>query len=298
MARARNIKPKFFKNYDLADLGPLCQILFAGLWCLADKEGRLEDKPRFIKAEVFPYYDCDVNGELTKLERLNFVRRYKCNGEGFIEVINFKKHQSPHGTEKASTLPRYEDRDIVSDCINGEHVNNGSVTVDSRNNNGGNSPDSLIPDSLIYGFSDSPIPDSPIAEEKPLRAEKRPAAKPKDEALQTVCRQTWEAYATAYFNKYGAEPIRNAKVNTHVQHFVKRIGYDNAPALAAWFLTHTGAFYTAQLHSWGLLEKDCEKLHTEWSTGMRMTGQKAKETERRGSMMDSVNEIMAKRGLV
>lgn len=149
MARARNIKPGFFKNYDLADCGPLCQVLFAGLWCLADREGRLEDKPRLIKAEVFPYYDCDINGELTKLERLSFVRRYISHGKDIIEILNFKKHQSPHNTEKASELGSYEERDVVSPCFETIHETNEIVTVDSRKSNYGNPPDSLIPDSLI-----------------------------------------------------------------------------------------------------------------------------------------------------
>ena len=144
MARARNIKPGFFKNYLLADLGPCCQILFAGLWCLADREGRLEDKPRLIKAELFPYYDFDVNGGLTELERCNFVKRYTCNGERFIQVVNFKKHQSPHGTEKASSIPECKDQESQDHCSATAPETNGCLTVDSRNNNDGNPPDSLI----------------------------------------------------------------------------------------------------------------------------------------------------------
>ena len=67
--RARNIKPGFFKNPDLADAGPAAQLLCVGLWCMADKEGRLKDQPRVIKAEVFPYYEIDINRELTVIQR-------------------------------------------------------------------------------------------------------------------------------------------------------------------------------------------------------------------------------------
>jgi hypothetical protein len=154
MARARNIKPGFFKNYELADMGPYAQILFSGLWCLADREGRLEDKPRFIKAEIFPYYDCDVNGELTKLEQLKLVDRYEVDGVAVIQVCNFKKHQTPHNTEKASTLPA---KPAANPHAGTTSVINGALTVDSRKSNGGNPPDSLIPDSLSTdsGLSDS-----------------------------------------------------------------------------------------------------------------------------------------------
>ena len=156
MARARNIKPAFFKNYDLADAGPVAQLLFAGLWCLADREGRLEDKPRLIKAELFPYYDCDINGELTELERLGFVRRYKVGDVAVIEVLNFKKHQTPHNTEKASALPAYPGQQPMEAA---PAVVNGELTVNPPLENDGKTPDSLIPDSLI---PDSLIHDTPI----------------------------------------------------------------------------------------------------------------------------------------
>jgi hypothetical protein len=149
MARARNIKPGFFKNYDLADLGPLAQLLFAGLWCLADKEGRLEDKPRLIKAEVFPYYEVDVNGELTKLERLGFVKRYKAKGVSVISIDNFKKHQSPHHTERASELPDENESIIAEPSPVRTPEIHGEVTVNPPLEDGGNPSDSLIPDSLI-----------------------------------------------------------------------------------------------------------------------------------------------------
>lgn len=182
MARARNIKPGFFKNYYLADLGPMCQLLFAGLWCLADKEGRLEDKPRFIKAELFPYYDCDVNGELTKLERLGFVSRFSARGMSVIEIANFKKHQSPHHTEKASDLPCFDERDDVSDCFETEKVIHGDTTVSSPLEDGGNPPDSLIPDSLI--------PDSI------KKSARKRAATPDPSRPDDVDEQTWADWLT------------------------------------------------------------------------------------------------------
>jgi hypothetical protein len=140
MARARNLKPAFFKNYDLADAGMACQLLFAGLWCLADREGRLEDRPRLIKAELFPYYNVDVNNELTVLKRLKFVDRYTVDGINIIEICNFKKHQNPHNTEKHSELPTrlghdhgnpHEIRDLFDECsltVN-PPLNNGYLTV-------------------------------------------------------------------------------------------------------------------------------------------------------------------------
>ncbi len=170
MARSRNIKPSFFKNPELADAGPVAQLLFAGLWCLADRDGRLKDQPRVIKAELFPYYDADVNGYLTVLERLGNIRRYSAHGIAVIEVVNFKKHQSPHHTERASELPCFDD---ASACLLKKHEINSSLTVNSPLEHGGNPPDSLIPDSLI---PDSLIPDSPPTGKSISARSKRPLA--------------------------------------------------------------------------------------------------------------------------
>lgn len=105
MARARNIKPAFFANDDLADIEPLGRLLFIGLWTVADREGRLEDRPRRIKAEVLPYDDCDVDKLLDDLQSHGFVQRYEVDGVKCVQVISFTKHQNPHYKEGASELP-------------------------------------------------------------------------------------------------------------------------------------------------------------------------------------------------
>ena len=158
MPRSRNIKPSFFKNEILGQAEPLLGLLFISLWTLADKSGRLEDRPLRIKAETFPYREnIDINGYLTKLQQLEFIDRYIHNGKSIIQVINFDKHQSPHSTEKSSELPC---KSIESTITVIQPLNNESACVSSNIN-------VLIPDSLI---PDSLIPDSLIADS--LRAEK------------------------------------------------------------------------------------------------------------------------------
>ena len=75
--RARNLKPGFFKNEQLAELPYECRLLFAGLWCVADREGRLEDRPRRIKMELFPGDSCDVDDMLNQLHRHGLIVRYE-----------------------------------------------------------------------------------------------------------------------------------------------------------------------------------------------------------------------------
>jgi hypothetical protein len=105
MARMRTIKPGFFTNEELCELEPLARILFAGLWCWADREGRLEDRPRRIKKEILGYDDGDVESLLGALVARGFIARYAAAGGRYIQVVNFARHQNPHVREAPSAIP-------------------------------------------------------------------------------------------------------------------------------------------------------------------------------------------------
>jgi hypothetical protein len=105
MARARNIKPGFFRNADMVELPVEVRLLFIGLWTLADREGRIEDRPKQIKMELFPADSFDVGSMLSQLHAAGFVDRYEVDSIKVLEVVNFIKHQDPHYKEKASELP-------------------------------------------------------------------------------------------------------------------------------------------------------------------------------------------------
>jgi hypothetical protein len=142
MSRARNIKPGFFKNDLLAECSPLARILFIGLWCEADREGRLENRPRRIKAECLPYDDCDVSTLLDELSERGFITCYEDGESHYIAIPEFSKHQNPHVKEQASQIP--------APCMPG------ASTVQVQGLSGESMEvATLIPDSLLL------IPDSP-----------------------------------------------------------------------------------------------------------------------------------------
>ncbi|WP_117054599.1 hypothetical protein [Klebsiella pneumoniae] len=111
MARSRNIKPGFFTNDELAECHPLGRLLFAGLWTIADKEGRLDDRPKKIKAMLLPFDEADCDALLQQLNDHKFIIRYRVNGECYIQISNWKKHQNPHCKEAASEIPEPVEND-------------------------------------------------------------------------------------------------------------------------------------------------------------------------------------------
>ena len=97
--RIRTIKPEFWKHDGIAELGYATRLLFIALWCVADRRGRMEDRPRRIKAECFPYDELDVDAMLSELHAAGFIDRYEAEGLKIIEVLSFEKHQRLTGKE-------------------------------------------------------------------------------------------------------------------------------------------------------------------------------------------------------
>lgn len=135
MSRARNIKPGFFKNELLVELAFEYRLLFVGLWTMADRDGRMEDRPTKIRMELFPADSVDVDAGLQALHEAGFVHRYEADGKRFIQVLAWVKHQNPHVKEAKSTIPAPDKH----------RASTGQDTTKADT-----SPaDSLIPDSLI-----------------------------------------------------------------------------------------------------------------------------------------------------
>src|SRR5580765_8824333 len=106
MPRIRTIKPDFFSNEQIGQLPAEARLLFIGLWTLADREGRLQDRPIRIGAQLFPYDAAwSVASFLEDLAKANLIWRYEVEGKKCIQIINFTKHQNPHPKETNFGLP-------------------------------------------------------------------------------------------------------------------------------------------------------------------------------------------------
>ena len=111
IARSRNIKLCFFANDLLGECSPLARLLFIDLWTLADRGGRLEERPNRMRGELLPYDDkADVDALLAELSRSGFIVGYQVYDQPLI-AANFLKHQNPHKHEKDSKLPPPDQED-------------------------------------------------------------------------------------------------------------------------------------------------------------------------------------------
>ncbi|MBP7331880.1 MAG: hypothetical protein KBA08_06185 [Firmicutes bacterium] len=95
MEQVSGLKQVIFNNDSMGELPPLARLLFAGLWCLVDNEGCLEDRPGAIRKALVGYDKVStgqVDEMLQSLHDRAFIVRYSRGGSNYIQVNNFNKY--------------------------------------------------------------------------------------------------------------------------------------------------------------------------------------------------------------
>lgn len=125
------------------------------------------------------------------------------------------------------------------------------------------------------------------------RRKRAVAPKSEDEtATQAACRQTWGAYAGAYAERYGAPPIRNAKVNSQIKQLVQRLGFDEAPQVAIYYLSVNDQYIVRRMHDLGTLVNQAEGYRTQWATGRSMTTTRARQLDKSQANFSAADEAL------
>ena len=104
-------------------------------------------KPKRLKVEVLPYDNVDFAELVGELQQAGFVEIYQVDGEDYLHVVNFRKHQRPHKNEvlRGTDIPQ----PVAGDDPNGtDPEQNRTETEQERDENVSNPPDTgyRIPD--------------------------------------------------------------------------------------------------------------------------------------------------------
>ena len=114
MARKRMIDPSIWISEDFGTLSSLAQLVFIGLFSIADDEGRGKASPAYIKAVLFPYKDdlriADIEKALSEISSKMSVIFYSCNENKYYTLTSwntFQKIDKPTD----SKIPAYDEND-------------------------------------------------------------------------------------------------------------------------------------------------------------------------------------------
>lgn len=241
------------------------------LWRLAQHHwgrGRGLVPPGLFK--LMPHYQLLID---VGLAREDDGGVYVCGSADYLDWLNSKVEAGRTGGKISAQRPR----DAQGRLLSGESKQNPSKTKGHQTSSSSSS-----------SFSNSiSISNSQIPYGEPLKNAGGVQAG-KGKASGGVGSATFEAYAGAYEARYGVQPVRNAKVNSQLIQLVNRLGSEEAPLVAAFFVTHhADQFYLRAKHSIDLLLRDAEKLRTEWATGRASNSIEARQAEQKVQILDA-----------
>lgn len=221
-------------------------------------------------AEIAAFQEKQVGKEGAKESAKERQRRARERRKSLFDLLR------SHGQVPAFSTTTVELEAILS-RVTGASPSRDVTPPVTRDDTGTQTPDSKhqSPDAKHHGVAHAPptplfaeAPSAPPPAPKP-----RKPAEPKPEA-PTV--GTWKAYSQAYGVRYSVEPVRNATVNGQLANVVARLGAEEAPAVAAFYVRNNNSRYVSAGHSVGMLLMDAEKLRTEWATGRQTTATQAR----------------------
>jgi hypothetical protein len=108
MGRIRTIKPEFPQSQSMGRVSREARLLFVLLWTLADDSGRTRAASRMLASLLYPYDDDAprlISGWLEELATVNAIVLYTVDGDDYLEVRNWLKHQKIDKPSKSKFPP-------------------------------------------------------------------------------------------------------------------------------------------------------------------------------------------------
>lgn len=103
----------------------------------------------------------------------------------------------------------------------------------------------------------------------------------------------WLSYSSAYVQRYGTQPVRNAKINSQISQLVKRLG-EEASLVAEFYVYNVNERFVVQkLHPFGLLLSSAESYRTQWATGRSITSTRAQQIDSTQANASAADEAIA-----
>lgn len=117
----------------------------------------------------------------------------------------------------------------------------------------------------------------------------------KPEKQKTAGALIFEAYQDAYVQRYGLEPLRNAKTNSICAQIAKQLPVDEARALMHFFVQQNVAFYLQRGHAIQLALADLQALRTNMLQNKAMSAREAFLADKQQAQKNVLDDYLANR---
>ena len=161
MPRNRIIKPDFWADEKICKISPLARLLFIGIWNFCDDIGVCRASAGFLRSQIFQHDDIDtkkVSSLISELNKNNRIKIVEFNGESFLWVNNFSKHQKIDKPSKFRFIQIEGDHNILNLFIStttprrldDDSVMNVKDNVNEKENVLSDKPDQLVLNVVNY----------------------------------------------------------------------------------------------------------------------------------------------------
>lgn len=249
------------------------QNLYVRLLLVSDDHGRFDGRESVIESTCFPLktFACNCAQMLSELEAIDLIRGYvDLKGKPFLLIPRF--YERPRSKSRFPEPPEEVMQEqgcthLFADACKCKHSNTTATATSTTT-------------AITTTNTTKPLP----AGSATPPARKRVNGEAPTSAV-------WQAYSSAYLERYGTEPVRNASVNGQLANFITRIPALEAADVAAYYVRHNAAFYVRGRHPVNLLLRDCEGLRTQWATGIKSTGLEARSAEQVDSVTEQIRRV-------
>lgn len=282
----RYLKPGIRDSERINALTAEAEVFYYRLIVTVDDFGRADARPAMLKAACFPVRDSASTKKcgdwLRELSSAGLIDCYSVDGKPYLQMQ--KWDNQPRARDSKFPAPSDACIQLHADVCNPRTVLPGTGTGTGTG-------------------TENREPQTENRNREPqTETEIPPGSSPRTAKRRTVVSsEAWSAYATAYRERYGADPVRNAKVNGQLSQLVARLGAEEAPGVARFYLSNRNALYVNAKHCTDLLLRDAEKLRTEWVTGNVTHLRDASEADRLGSqgaMWARVGDKLRAKGII
>jgi len=277
------------------------EVFYRRLMSVVDDYGRFDGRPTMLIAACYPLRvssmrEAHVMQLLAACVRAGLVRLYKVAGKPYLELLDFRqqvrskssRYPDPPPARQPTDAPQppADDKQVHSTCAAdatqtpdtraaSAHLDvDVDVDVGERQSqklsSGVSPPRAVTPVGVVGSSTTTTLPTKRV---RAREAEAPTAA-------------VWQAYSDAYFRRYQVEPARNATVNGQLANLVARLGAQEAPHVAAFYVANDEPLYRRKRHPVGLLLHDAEGLRTQWARGDHSAGLSAVGEDARNKLQE------------
>lgn len=265
--RTRYLKPDFYGDTTLAQVGISARYFYAGLWTLMDRRGLCAYDPLLLKRELFPY-DATIGADeiesmAAELVRIGRLKLLAADGKRWLWCPKLPAHQKFHRDERPKYLIQIDDAAL-------DTYSHPARTNDASANSTGNYE--LVTGNYELGTGNGELATG-------LR--KKSAGSEQGAKAHAFL----AAYARAFKARYQTNPEISGKDRGIAKRLAGGMSLERGEELVFAYLAMNDQWFIQRKHSLPVLEQDLNKVAVFAATGKFTTRAEARAAEQ-GSAFD------------